>query len=201
MTASEGTKSSVFALSRIKRMRKEDAGDGLGHAEEEDCAPQVEAGEAESGAVEFDHQEMVAADATADAGITIEAGLARTEEAITTEVIVSHLVTKEIAAGEVATAEVSSCPAGQEDPCEVAGEAVKEALTGMRTSGPPKMVTQASSSPGPMPGTKADMPTPGMEIGMVADPPLFGAASGSEKASQGAHTAWTMESDTSQTYL
>jgi hypothetical protein len=42
------------------------------------------------------------------------------------------------------------------------------------------------------------MPTPEMEIGTAADPPLFGAAFGSEKASQGAHTARTMEIDRSK---
>jgi hypothetical protein len=50
MIASEETESSAFAFSRSKRMRKEDTDGGLGHAEEEDCAPQVEAGKAEGGA-------------------------------------------------------------------------------------------------------------------------------------------------------
>jgi hypothetical protein len=65
----------------------------------------------------------------------------------------------------------------------------------MRTSEPPETVAQASSGPGPAQSMKADMPAPGTKIGAAANPPLFGAASGSEKASQGAHTARTMESD------
>jgi hypothetical protein len=68
----------------------------------------------------------------------------------------------------------------------------------MRTSEPPETIAQASSGLGPAPGMKADMPAPGTEVGAAADPPLFGAASGSEKASQGAHTARTMESDRSE---
>jgi hypothetical protein len=107
----------------------------------------------------------------------------------------THYHTDEVAAGEVATTKASSGPSGQEDPREVAGEVVKEASTDMRTSEPPEMVAQASSVPRPALGTKADMPVPGTEIGAAAGPPFFGVASGSEKASQGAHTARTMESD------
>jgi hypothetical protein len=57
------------------------------------------------------------------------------------------------------------------------------------------VVAQASSNPVPVPGTKTDMPAPGKEIGTAADPPLFGADAGSEKASQGAPTAWAGESN------
>jgi hypothetical protein len=179
-------------------MRKEDAGGGLGHAKEDDRAPQVEAGEAEGGVAELGCQETVAADATADARVRAEAGPARTEEAVAMGVVVPCLATDEVAVGEVVTAEASSGQARQEDPREVAGEAMKEASTGMRTSEPPKVVAQASSNPVPVPGMKADMPAPGTEIGATADPPLFGAASGSEKVSQGAHTARAMESDRSK---
>jgi hypothetical protein len=72
----------------------------------------VEADEAEGGAAELDRQEMVAADATTDAGIMAEAGPVRIEEAVTTEVVVSRLATDEVATGEVAPAEASSGPAG-----------------------------------------------------------------------------------------
>jgi hypothetical protein len=158
----------------------------------------VGAGEDEGGAVELDRQEMAAVDVTADAGVTAEAGLARTEEAATIEVIVSCPAADEVAAGEVATADASSGLASQEDPREVAREVVKEALAGMRASEPPEMVARASSGPGPVPGAKADMPVPGMEIGATTDPLLFGATSHSEKASQGAHTAQTVESGRSE---
>jgi hypothetical protein len=46
-----------------------------------------------------------------------------------------------------------------------------------------------------MPGAKANMPTPGTEIGTAAGLLLFGETSGSEKASQGALAARTVESD------
>jgi hypothetical protein len=179
-------------------MRREDADGGLGRAKEEDRAPQVGADKAEGGASELDCQEVVAVDASTNAGITVEAGPVRTEEVLMTDVIVPRLATDEVVAVEVATAEASSGPASQEDPREVAGEAVKGASTGMRTLEPPETVAQASSGPRPALGMRADMPAPGTEIGVAAGPPLFGAASGSERASQGAHTAQTMESDRSE---
>jgi hypothetical protein len=52
MVASEETKSLVFALSRSKRTRREDASGDLGRAKEESRVPQVEAGEVEGGAAE-----------------------------------------------------------------------------------------------------------------------------------------------------
>jgi hypothetical protein len=86
-------------------MRKEDAGGGLGCAEEEDRAPQVEAGEAEGGAAELGCQETVAVDATADAGIMAEAGPARTEEASTKEAVATGVIAPRLATDEVAVGE------------------------------------------------------------------------------------------------
>jgi hypothetical protein len=111
--ASEETESLAFALSCSKRMRKEDAGGDLGHAEEEDRSSQVEAGEVEGSAAKFGCQGTAAADATADAGITAEAGPARTEEAgaeevVATGVIMPRIATDEVAAGEAATTEACS---------------------------------------------------------------------------------------------
>jgi hypothetical protein len=114
------------------------------------------------------------------------------------EVVVSHPATNEVVAGEVAVVDVSSGPTSREDPREVAGEAVKEASAGMRVSEPSETVMWASSSPRPAPGANADMPAPGTEIGAAAGPLLFGATSGSEKVSHGAHAAWTVESDHSE---
>jgi hypothetical protein len=111
------------------------------------------------------------------------------------EVVVSHPAANEVAAGEVAAIDASSSPACQEDPREVAGEAVKEASVSMRASEPSEMVARASYGPGPMPGVKADMPVPGMEIGVAAGLLLFGETSSSEKASQGALAARTVESN------
>jgi hypothetical protein len=114
---------------------------------------------------------------------------------------VSHPAADKVAAGDVAAVNASSSPASQEDLREVAGEAVKEASTGMRVPEPSEMVAQASSSPGSVPGAKNDMPAPGTEIGAAAGPLLFGATSGSDKVSQGAHAAQTVESDRSEASL
>jgi hypothetical protein len=84
--------------------------------------------------------------------------------------------------------------ASRVDPHEIAEETTKEALAVVRASEPLEVVTRASSSPGPVPGTKADMPMPGTEVGVTAGPLLFGAASGSEKVSHGAHAARTVAS-------
>jgi hypothetical protein len=108
--------------------------------------------------------------AITDAGVMAEAGPARMEEAVATGVIVSRLAIEEVAAGEVSTAEASSGSAGQEDPPEVAGEAVKEASPSVRTSKPPEAVAQASSSPGPARGVKADMPMPGRRLAWPSIP-------------------------------
>jgi hypothetical protein len=196
VVASEETESSAFTLLRRKRTHREDAGGDLGRAEEEDRVPQVEAGEVEGRAVEPDRREAAVVDAIADAVITAEAGLAQIEEAATMEVVVSHPAADEVAAGEVATVDAPSGPASQEDPREVAGEAVKEASVGMRALEPSKTVARASSGPRPAPGAKADMPTPGTEIGAAAGPLLFGATSG--EGFSGAHAARMVESDYSK---
>jgi hypothetical protein len=155
----------------------------------------VQAGEVEGGAAELHRQEIAAVDATADEVVMAEARLAWTEEAATMEVIVSHPTTDEVAVGEVAVVDASSGPACQEDPREVAGEVVKEASASMRASEPSETVARASSDPGPVPGAKVDMPAPGTEIGAAAGLLLFGETSDSEKASQGALAARTVESD------
>jgi hypothetical protein len=198
VVASEETESSVFALSRNKRTHREDAGGDLGRAKEERRVPQVEAGEVEGGAAELDRQEKAAVDATTDAVVTAEAGLARIEETATTEVVVSRPATDEVVAREVTVVDASSGPASREDPREVAEEAAKEALAGVRASKPSETISWASSGLGPAPGAKADMPVSGTEIGAAAGPLLFGATSGSEKVSQGAHASRTMESDRSK---
>jgi hypothetical protein len=185
MVASEGTESSVSALTRSKRTRREDAGGDLGRAEEESHVPQVEAGEVESGATELDRPGVVAVDATADAAVTAEAGLAWTEGTVMTEIIMSRPATDEVVAGKVAVIDACSGPAGRENLHEVVEEAAKEASAGVRESEPSEMVVQASSGPGPMPGAKADTLVPGTEIGVAADPLLFGATSSPEKVSQG----------------
>jgi hypothetical protein len=197
VVALEETESSVSTLSRSKRTRREDASGDLGHADTESRIPQVEAGEVEGGAVELDRPEIAAMDAAADAIATAEAGLARTEEAATIEVVVSRPTADEVVAGEVAAVDVSSGPASQEDPRKVAEEAAKEASVGVRASEPPETVASASSGLGPAPGTKADMPMPGTEIGVATGPLLFGATSSSEKVSQGACAARTVENDRS----
>jgi hypothetical protein len=131
-------------------------------------------------------------DATANAVDAAKAKVA------TMEVIVSRLAVDEVVAGEVAAIDASSGSASRENPHEVAEEAVKEASAGVRALGPSEMVAWASSSPGPALGAKAEMLAPGTEIGAAAGPLLFGSASGSEKVSQGAHTARTVESERSK---
>jgi hypothetical protein len=184
-------------------MRKEDAGGDLGRAEEEDRSSQVEAGEVEGSAAKLGCQGTATVDATADAGITTKAEPARTEEAGAEEVVVmgvvaARIATDEVAEGEAAAAEASSGPAGQEEPREVAEEAIKEASAGAGTLEPPEVVAQASSSHVPAPGKKTGMPIPRTEIGATADPPRFGADAGSEKASQGAPTARVGEGNHSE---
>jgi hypothetical protein len=119
----------------------EDAGGDLGRAEEESRIPQMEAGKVGSGAVELDRPEIVAADATTDAGVTAESGLARTEGAVTAEVIMSRPATNEATIGETAAVEASSGPASQGDPREVTREVVKEVSASMRVSELPEVVT------------------------------------------------------------
>jgi hypothetical protein len=183
---------------RSKRTRREDAGGDLGHADEERRVPQVEAGEVEGGAAELDHQEVAAVNAAADAVVTDEARLARTEQTATTEVIVSRPAADEVVAGEVAAVDASSGPTSREDPCEVAEEAAKEASAVVRASEPSEVIVWASSAPRPTPGTKADMPVPRTEISVAAGPLLFGATSGSEKVSQGANAARIEEGEHSE---
>jgi hypothetical protein len=143
----------------------------------------VETGEVEGRMVELGCQEITAVDTTADAVAATEA------EVATTEAVMSRLAADEVAAREVASFDASSGSASREDACEVAEKAVKEASAGMRALEPSEIAARASSGPGPAPGAKADMPAPGMETGVTDGPLLFGAASGSEKVSQGAHAA------------
>jgi hypothetical protein len=194
VVASEETESSAFALLHIKRTCREDAGGDLDHAEEEDHVLHVEAGKVEGGAAELDRQEVAAVDATADAAITTEAGLARTEETATMETVVSRPATDEVVMGEVAAVDASSGPASQEGTREVTEVATKEASARVRASEPSETVARASSGPGPMPGVKADMLTPGTEISVAAGPLLFGVTFGPEKVSQEAHADRTVES-------
>jgi hypothetical protein len=119
---------------------------------------------------------VAAADATADTGVTAEARPARTKEAgaeevTATEVFAPHTTTGEAAAGETTTAEASSSPAGQEEPREVAEEAMKEASAGVEILEPLEVAAQASSSAAPALCTKAGTPVPGTDIDKAADPP------------------------------
>jgi hypothetical protein len=108
---------------------------------------------------------------------------------------VSHPAADETTAGEVTAVDASSDPPCREGPREVAGEAAKETSAGVRASEPSEMVARDSSDPRPAPGAKADMPVPGTEVGVTTGPLLFGAASDSEKVSQGAHAARTVDSE------
>jgi hypothetical protein len=83
----------------------EDADGDLGRAEEESRIPQAKAGEVRGGAAELDRPEITAADATTDAGVMAEVGLAQTEGAATAEVVASRPATGEAAAGEIAAVE------------------------------------------------------------------------------------------------
>jgi hypothetical protein len=142
----------------------EDVGGDLGHAEEESRVPQAKAGEVGGGAAEPDRPEIVAADATINAGITAEAGLVQTEGAATTEVVASRPATDEATAGEIAAAEASFGSAGLGDLREVAGEVVKEVPASTRASEPPAMDTQATSSLELAPSAMTDAPVPEMRL-------------------------------------
>jgi hypothetical protein len=69
---------------------------------------------------------------------------------------------------------------------------------GMRALEPLETVARASFGPGPAPDARANVPAPGTEFGAAAGPLLFGATSGSENSSQGAHAARTVESGRSE---
>jgi hypothetical protein len=106
-------------------MRRGDDGNGSDRAEGEDLTSEEEAPKVEGDAVRLGCQRVIAADATADAGVTAEAGPARTKEAgaeevTATEVFAPRTTTGEAAAGETTAAEASSIPAGQGEPREVA---------------------------------------------------------------------------------
>jgi hypothetical protein len=196
----EGTESSASALLHGKRIRRGDDGSDLGRTKGEDRTSQEEAHKVEGDAVRLDHQRAAAADATADTGVTAEAGPARTKEAsaeevTAMEVIAPRTTTDEAATGETTTTEASSGRAGQEEPREVAEEAIKEASAGAEILEPLEVAAQASSSAAPAPGMKATMLVPGAEIDKVADPPCFGTDADPEKVSQEIPTARAEEDD------
>jgi hypothetical protein len=136
----------------------------------------------------FETYQVVAADATADVGVTAEARPAWTKEASTEEVTAMEVIaprttTDQAAVGETAPAEESSGPAGQEEPREVIEEAMKDASAGAEILEPPEVVAQASSRAAPASGTKAGTPVPGTEIEKAADPPRFRIGADPEKGS------------------
>jgi hypothetical protein len=118
----------------------EDASDGLGRTKEEGRAPQAKASKAGGEALELDRPEKTAADATSDASITADAGLAQTEGAAAAEVIASRLATDEVAAGDIAAARASSSPARSGNLREATGEAMMEVPASVKASEPPIVV-------------------------------------------------------------
>jgi hypothetical protein len=141
---------------------------------------------------------MAAEDAATDADAVADAGLVRTEEAITKEVtaidvITPRTATDETAAREATAAEASSGLAGQEEPRETAEEVMKEASDGAETLEPPEIAAQASSNAAPVPGTEAGTPVPETEFDKATDPPHAGADADPEKVSQETPAARTEE--------
>jgi hypothetical protein len=189
MMAPKGTESSASAPLCGKRMRREDVGGDLRHAEERDHASQEEARKVEEDAVGLIRQRMATEDATTDADVAAKARPVRTEVAITeevtaTEVVVPRTATDETAAGEATTTEASSGPVGQEEMRETTEEAIEEASASAETLEPSEMVVQASSNTAPASGTEAGTPVPEMENDKAIDPPHTRADIDPEKVSQ-----------------
>jgi hypothetical protein len=172
----------------------EDSGDGLGRAEEEGRALQAKASEGGGEAPELDRLEKAAADATPDASVTADAGLAWTEGAATVEVVASHPATDEVAAGDIAPAGASSGPAGLGDLRKSAGEATTEVPASVRASEPPIVVAQAASILELTSSVATDAPFPKTETGTATSSLFFGATSEPERVSHGAHDIRMVES-------
>jgi hypothetical protein len=172
----------------------EDANDGLGCAEEESRAPQAKASEAGGGALELDCLEIAVADATTDVSVVAEAGLAQTEGAAAAEVVASRPATDEVVAGDIAATEASSGPARLGDLREAVGEATPVIPVSVRSSEPPAVIAQATSTLKLASSATTDAPVPETETGTTTSSLFFGATFDPERASRRPHDIRMVES-------
>jgi hypothetical protein len=178
----------------------EDAGDVLGHTEEEGRTLQAKASEAGGEAPELDRPEKAATDATPNASVAADAGLVQSKGAATAEVIASRPATDEVAAGDTAAAGVSYGPAGLGDLHEATGEATMEVLASVRASEPPAVVGQAASILELTSNVAIDAPAPETKTSTADGSLFFGATSDPEKVSHGAHDVRMVDSKRSKAY-
>jgi hypothetical protein len=121
-----------------------DDGD-VGHAKDKDRTSQEETCKAEEDVAELARQRVAAEKTVADVDAVVEAGPARTKEAIVTEVATAEVIaprttTDETAAEEATAAEAPSDQAGQRDPYKTVEEVTEETLVGVGTLGPQETV-------------------------------------------------------------
>jgi hypothetical protein len=130
-----------------KRVRREDAGDDLGRAEEGRRSPRLEFVMSETRA------EMLA-NAVSSLATTTEAEPTQAGETTSAETATPPPAIEEIAAGDVAAATASSDPPNQEDTREATAKTTEEAPVHAGSLEPSESAAQTPSSPVSLPFCK-----------------------------------------------